>query len=196
MMFRNFAENLLGSRVKIKILMYLLSESAPTSERELARILDISHMAVNKSMKQFYDLNLISPLKIGNVISWKFNENSYAYEQIAHRSLKTMADNPPLSDLRTIFMKKFSNSGLREAKIFGSVAERKEEPESDIDLLVIAKSEKHKGQVKKITAELSQLCTERYGNMLSLYIITEEEARRPANKKIIESARMGFSVIS
>ena len=195
MMFRNFAENLLGSRVKIKILMYMLSENAPTSERELARILDVSHMAVNKSMKQFYDLNLVSPLKIGNVISWKFNENSYAYEQIAHRSLKTMADNSPLSDLRTIFMKKFSNSGLREARIFGSVAERKEEPESDIDLLIITKNEKHKSQIKKITIELSQLCTERYGNILSPYIITEEEAKKSANKKIIESARMGFSVI-
>ena len=195
MIFRNFAKNMLGSKVKIKIIMYMLSENAQTSERELARILDVSHMAVNKSMKQLYDLNLVSPMKIGNVLSWKFNKNSYAYEHIAQNPLKGIADNPPLSDLKTIFSKKLTKKDLKEAIIFGSIAERKEEPDSDIDLLIITKNEKHKKQIKKTLAELSQICIQRYGNILIPYIITEAEAKTPQNKKIIKSAKSGFSVI-
>ncbi len=67
MQFRDFAENLLASKVKIKPLRVLLGEETITSERELAKLIGVSHGAVNKAMKDFYELNLVVPLRAGNV---------------------------------------------------------------------------------------------------------------------------------
>jgi predicted nucleotidyltransferase len=194
MIFRNFAERLLGSKVKVKILMYMLSEGAPTSEREISRIIDVSHMAVNKSMKEFHELNLITPLKIGNVISWKFNEKSYAYEMIRD-GLRKIAANPPLNDLKRMFTESLSGKNLKMAKIFGSIAEGKEEPDSDIGLIVVTENEEKKREIGRIIGKLSDTCAQRYGNILSPYIITEREAKNPANAKLIKSAEKGIWVI-
>ncbi len=195
MKFRNFADELLGSKVKVKILMYMLSEHVPTSERELSRILGVSHMAVNKVMKKLYELNLVTPLKIGNALSWKLNEKSYAYEALSIKNLRELAVNPPLLDLQKMFMEKLSGRDLKIAKIFGSVAEGKEEPDSDIDLLIVIKNEKQKKEIKEIIDELSDKCMQRYGNMLSPYIITEKDIKKPENKKILKSAERGIWVI-
>src|SRR3989338_5794492 len=82
MQFKDFAESLLGSKVKIKILRILLSEETITSERELAKMLGVSHGAVNKAMKDFYELNLVSPLRIGNVNAWQLNKDSLAFSRL------------------------------------------------------------------------------------------------------------------
>ncbi|MBS3082858.1 helix-turn-helix transcriptional regulator [Candidatus Pacearchaeota archaeon] len=63
MQFHNFAENLLGSRVKIKLVRQLLLEEAITSERDLAKLLGISHTAVSKTLKELHEFNLVSPMR-------------------------------------------------------------------------------------------------------------------------------------
>ena len=80
MQFRDFEEELLGSKVKVKLLKYIISEEAITSEREIAKLINVSHGAANKTLKMFHDLNLITPMRIGNVIVWNLNKNSYAYQ--------------------------------------------------------------------------------------------------------------------
>lgn len=192
MRFRNFPEAALGSKVKVRILMYMLSEGTPTSERELSRILDVSHMAVNKSMKDFHNLNLVSPIRIGNVISWKTNEGSYAYDAITN--LKYMAKNLPLEELKARIRENLSVFDLPRIAIFGSVAERREEPDSDIDLLVITRDAKQNEIVIKKLSELSEFFIKRYGNRLSAHVITEKEAKSPINKKIVMSAHKGIVI--
>ncbi len=192
MRFRNFPDTALGSKVKVRILMYMLSEGAPTSERELSRILGVSHMAVNKSMKDFHDINLVSPIRIGNVISWKLKKDSYAYHAITN--LIYMAKTPPIEELKVRIREIPLFSDLPRVVILGSVAEGREEPDSDIDLLVITRDTKQKETAIKKLSELSEFSIKRYGNRLSLYIITEQESRRPANRKIISSANNGIVI--
>ncbi|MBM3303874.1 MAG: nucleotidyltransferase domain-containing protein [Candidatus Aenigmarchaeota archaeon] len=193
MKFRNFAEGLLGSKVKVKVIMYMLSENVPTSEREVARILNVSHMAVNKVMKDFHDFNIITPFKIGNVISWKLNERSYAYEAVTN--IKHMAKWPPLEDLKAKIRSKLSGYALKRVAIFGSVAEGREEPDSDIDLLVITEDEKQKKEVVRALAGFSDDCIQRYGNRLSPFVLTEEEIKKTAKRRMVKGAEKGIVVI-
>ena len=194
MKFRNFPESMLGSKVKVKVLMYMLADNMPTSERELSRIIGVSPMAVNKVMKEFHGLNLMSPLKIGNVVSWKLNEKSYAYESLA--DIRRMAKASPLQDLRERLKEGLAGRGIKRAEIFGSIAEGTEEANSDIDLLILVKGEKQKGVASLAAKALSQGLIQRYGNSLSPYILTEKEAKRPSNAAILGIAdKAGIRII-
>lgn len=186
MKFRNFLKNALGSANKIKILRYLLKDEIPASEREIARLLGVSHMSVNRIMKDFADLNLVVQTKIGGVNMWKINKDSWAYTAL--RSLKeTQID--PLQALKNQFILG-AWPGITEAYIFGSVAEGTELPESDIDLLVIIKNKEIKKEIRSLIAEKQEKSLKLFGNALMPYILTQEEVALEKNKKIVEKARI------
>lgn len=199
MIFRNFAESLIGSRIKARLLMHMLSGDSIHSERELSGRLGVSHMSVNRTMKEFHALNLVSPFRVGTSLSWKLNKQSYAYESLC--DMRKMAANTPLEDLKKnvveMFRSKIPPKVADEMKIiiFGSVAERREEAGSDIDLLVVTKNDDQKIMLSKLVEPLSQLCIVRYGNMLSSYIITEKESKLQPNSNILSDAESKGIVI-
>lgn len=195
MIFRHFAEEALGSRTKVKILLYLLSENLPTSERELAKILGISHMAVNSAMKAFFDLNLVSPMRIGSMRVWKLNEGSYAYQAL--KGLASLVNAPPPLDQLKIETRGALGSltGVKKAIIFGSAAEGKERPNSDIDLLVIVAKEEQKRMLRSAISDLTGHCLTFYGNPLSVHVLTEGESSSEKYKPLMREAEKGIVVI-
>ncbi len=198
MQFRNFAENLLGSKVKIKILEYLVSEGTITSEREIARLIGLSPGAVNKTLKEFQNLNLINPMKVGNATVWRLNEDSYAYEYLENFFSKLKSRETPLSDLVGIVKFLSRHSEIKKAILFGSVAEGRELPESDIDLFILVGSEKSMKNIFKGLDDLDMLdstCLIKYGNKLNLHIFTSDDMKNPKNKKFIENVMKGIRVI-
>ena len=195
MQFKNFAENLLGSKVKIKVLKYLLSEGAITSEREIARLIEISPGAVNKTLKEFQNLNLISPMKVGNATIWRLNEDSYAYEYLENFFLKLKSKETPLSDLVEKLKILLNRSEIKKAILFGSVAEGRELPESDIDLFILVENEKDRKSILSGLENFGITCLQRYGNKLNLHIFTPDDMKNPKNKKFLENVMKGIRVI-
>ncbi|MFZ3077637.1 MAG: nucleotidyltransferase domain-containing protein [Candidatus Aenigmatarchaeota archaeon] len=213
MQFRNFAENLLGSRAKIKVLKYLASEETITSEREIARLIGISPGAANKTLKEFQNLNLISPMKVGNATVWRMNEKSYAYSYLTDFFNKLKNKETPLSDLIEDIKrglqkvkitlsedsKKVSSrylSGIKKVILFGSVAEGRELPESDIDLFIQMESEKDRMNVIwTLDNGLNITCLRRYGNKLNSHIFTSVDMKNPKHKKFLENVMKGIRVI-
>lgn len=198
MQFRNFAENLLGSKVKIKLLGHLVSEGAITSEREIARLIGLSPGAVNRALKEFHDLNLITPMKVGNITTWRLNESSYAYEYLENFFSKLKSRETPLSDLVETVKILSRHSEIKKAILFGSVAEGRELPESDIDLFILVESEKNMKNIYKGLNDLNILetsCLIKYGNKLNLHIFTSDNMKNPKNKKILENVMKGIRVI-
>ncbi len=213
MQFRNFAENLLGSKVKIKLLEHLASEWTITSEREIARLIGISPGAVNKTLKEFQNLNLINPMKVGNATVWRMNEKSYAYSYLTGFFDKLKNKETPLSDLiETIkdnfpekdlvaeekgFKISFSITKIKIKKVilFGSVAEGREIPESDIDLFILVENEKDREAALSAIDNLNIACLKRYGNKLNAHIFTERDMKNPKHKKFLENVMKGIRVI-
>lgn len=278
MQFRNFAENLLGSKVKIKVLKYLLSEATITSEREISRLIGLSPGAVNKTLKEFQNLNLINPMKVGNITTWRLNKESYAYkfyvsklkdcgkdtenlfgsrvkikllEHIVSEEAVTSeqetakiigvsqgAINKTLKLFRQLFAlikpmkvnnttallldKKSSAyinylskltfekpikelisdietlnsaSAIKKAILFGSVAEGRELPESDIDLFIQVENEKGRKNIFSGLENLGIACLQRYGNKLNSHIFTSADMKNPKHKKFLENVMKGIRVI-
>ncbi|MCK5333120.1 MAG: nucleotidyltransferase domain-containing protein [Candidatus Aenigmarchaeota archaeon] len=195
MQFRNFAENLLGSKIKIKLLKYILSEEAITSEREIARLIGVSAGAVNKTLKEFHDLNLISPMRIGNVIAWQLNEKSYAYKYLLDFFIKLKLGETPVFAIKADIKTLAHRPEIKKAILFGSVAEGREMPESDIDVFILVETEKNRKDVLFSMGNLNNSCIQKYGNELNVHIFTLKDMKNPKNKKFLENVMNGIRVI-
>ena len=169
MKFRGFFELMLGSKVKARLLEYLLNNDGMLSEREVAKRLGVSHVAVNQSLKALSDANLVIPSRVGGSNVWFLNSDSYAFEAC---DLKWAAMNPPLVDLLRKLAGEFG--GLNQAArvaLYGSVARGDEEAGSDIDLGVIAANQTAAGELSLKLEGLNTYCLKRYGNKLSARVL-------------------------
>ena len=186
MIFRNFLGNLYGSKVQVKLIVYILQENMPTSEREIAGLLGVSHVAVNKSFKKLRDLNLVSQRRVGSSTVWSLNRESYAFKAL---SLEFFAHNGPLENLKKEIRNALKGCFVERAAIFGSVAEGKEMPTSDIDLLIITTQDWKKLIHEKLHTLALNVQLE-YGNRLSSHIQTKGEL-----VKIPEIAKAAYTAI-
>ena len=191
-MFRGVAERLLGSKVKARLLLHILGEEMLTSERELSKLIGVSHTAVNKALKDFEDLNLITPLRVGNSQVWRLNRQSYAYALLAN--LPSFAKKWPLRDLKEIISMAFPDmNGLMAVVLYGSIAEEHELPGSDIDLFILVADEKARASpnLSRALQLLNNHCIERYGNRVSSNIMTWAEHSAKRNAKFLENVKKG-----
>lgn len=182
MRFRGFAESLLGSKVKVKILRYILREETITSERELAEIIGVSHGAVNKAMKDFQDLNLVIPFRIGNVISWQVNRESFAYTFIPKELFS------PIDRLKQEIKTHLEHLGtVKKVVIYGSIAEGRELSNSDIDLFILVEKEENKKTILPNVADITNKCVRLFGNKISpnIFLTAGKKSRR--NKQFLDN---------
>lgn len=194
MKFRDFAESLLGSRVKIKLVRHLLSEGSLSSERELAKLLGLSHTAVNKALKELHENNLISPMRIGNVLIWQLNKDGYAYQFLSGKFEENIKKNP-LSDLKNDIELPLTISSVRKVVLFGSVAEGKEVPNSDIDLFILVEGGKReKDYVLKQAFRLASGVMNKYGNKISPNVLFVQDLKNPKHKKFLDEVSKGIVV--
>lgn len=201
MQFHDFAENLLGTRVKIKVLRKLLTEKFLPSERELATLVGVSHTAAIRALKDFQAANLISPLRVGSSVTWRLNEQSYAYEFLSNiiEGMKTS----PLNHLRKMLQSELEGIRIKDkimlikAIIFGSITEGREMPNSDIDLFILVGAEEDRKHLLNSTFPVTGLLVqETYGNKLSPQIFTMKDYTDPKNKKFLENVNKGLVVFS
>lgn len=185
MIFRNFLETLYGPKVQIKLIAYMLQENMPTSEREIAGILNVSHVSVNIAFKKLQDLNLVLQRRVGSSTVWEMNKKSYAFMAL---NLEFLAKNNPLEHLKGEIRDALRGCFVERVAIFGSIAEGKELPTSDIDLLVVTKHDWKKRIHDKLYALISKFQIE-YGNRLSFQILTKDElVKLPEIKKAAYTA--------
>jgi len=82
MRFHIAIKNILSSPVRLKVARFLLTHEAPMSEREIASILKISHMSINRAMTELAEVNFVYYKTIGNAHVWVVNQKSFAYQAI------------------------------------------------------------------------------------------------------------------
>lgn len=196
MEFHISLDSVLNSKAKMKILKYLFGQEASMSEGELAAIVKLSHMTINRLMKELRALNLVSMERIGNANVWAANKESYAY-QILSEIVKKIAEIPsPLEHLEGTLIKNIPKKLVKEAVLFGSIASGDEESESDIDLFVQVHTKKDKNKLQPYVDKLANQCLSLYGNRLAPYVLTELELKEKGNLSLISSIRKGIRLYS
>lgn len=194
MQFNVSLDEILHSKAKMKILKHLFSEEVSMSERELASIVKVSHMTINRLMKELKALNLVSLERAGNVNLWRVNKKSYAYHALS-RIIKGLTETlRPIEHLKDTILCHLPKTTIQRAVIFGSIATGHERSNSDIDLFLLVKNKKTKDRIKPYIDKLFDLCLDLYGNRLSPYVLTEAELTKKQNLPLLSKIKHGIQL--
>ncbi len=191
MIFRDFAVRLLGSKAKLKIALHMLSGTGPSGERELARSVGLSHVAVGKALKDMESANFLRKAKIGNVNVWSLNGKSYAFLAC---NLEYLARNPPIVDLKQRLEADFGGAYtyIKKVVLFGSIADGRENESSDIDLFLLVGRQEHKQRAMGRVLEVAEFYRERYGNSIHAHAMTETGISR--SQQLLENIKRGIVI--
>lgn len=184
MLFNNYLETLLGSKVKVKILRALFRFPAKTfTSRELAINIKVSHTAVLKSLGDLQGMNIIKIESHGTSNLITLNKDSRLMPDLNRLFSSETGTLQHLKDE----LKKIAPQA-KSIALFGSIAAKKEKLNSDIDVLIIANN---KGKAADMIAKKQEEFSKKFGNALSAYIMTEGEFSRKRDmdlaKSILES---------
>lgn len=195
MKFNVSISEVLKTKTKQKIVKFLLNHNALMSEREIASVLKVSHMSVNRTMRDLKALNFIDMVAAGNSYLWRVNRKSYSYGVLFEMVKNISRIRTPMDDLKLLLLKNLRSIAVKKAVLFGSVAKKKETPDSDIDIFILISNKQSRKKLGLILDKLSKACLDKYGNRLSPYILTKSEMNNKKNLKIIEEVSKGIQII-
>lgn len=186
--------DILNSKTKVKIIKFLLTHEASMSEREIASVLKVSHMSINRTMRELADINFVDFVTIGKAHLWRVNRKSYAYSVLSELIKGVSGIKDPLDNFKKILLKTLPDTLIKRVVLFGSIAEGSERANSDIDLFVLVKDKQSKQKLETKIEKLSNVCFEVYGNRLAPYILTEKEMKQRKNLKVISEINKGLEI--
>jgi len=186
--------DILGSKTKVKIIGFLLNHKASMSEREIASVLKISHMSINRTMKELSDINFVDFITVGKAHLWKVNTKSYAYKMLSNLIGGASLVKSPLGNLKNTIIENLPKNLIKKIILFGSVAKGLEKTDSDIDIFILVKDKETKDNLEPAIDKLSGICFELYGNRLAPYILTEKETKQKKKLKVISEIENGIQI--
>jgi predicted nucleotidyltransferase len=185
---------IINSKTKMKIVTFLLNHKAAMSEREIASVLDVSHMSINRIMKQLADINFVNFVTIGKAHLWKVNRGSYAFRVLSQLIEDISKIRSPLEDLKKTILENLPGATVIKVILFGSVAKGLESENSDIDIFILVKNLKMKKKVEPFVEILSNKCFDLYGNRFAPYILTGHEIKQRRNLSVIQEINQGIQI--
>ncbi len=194
MKFNTSLLDILNSKTKLKIVKFLLTHEASMSEREIASILKVSHMSINRTMRELSEVNFVNFVTIGKAHLWKVNRKSYAFKVLSELIKGISHIKDPLDDLKNMILKNIPKALVKKVVLFGSVAKGAEKLDSDIDVFFLIKDNKDKEKLGFALEKLSNACLETYGNRLSPYILSEQETKKKARAKFLSEINKGIEI--
>ena len=195
MRFHETLLDMVGSKTKIKIVRFLLTHEALMSEREIASVLKVSHMSVNRAMRELAVLNFGSFVTAGNSHLWRVNRKSYAFKALSLLIKNASVINGPFDDLKTTIRDGLPRPLVQKAILFGSVPKGMEKPNSDIDIFILVRNAADKKELEPAIEKLSHICFEAYGNRLAPYILTDKEMSQKKGLSILSEIETGTQIV-
>jgi len=186
--------DVLNSKTKVKIVKFLLPHEASMSEREIASILKVSHMSINRTMRELSDINFVDFVTVGKAHLWKVNRKSYAFKALSTLIKGVSGIKEPVRELEDTLLKHLPKPLVKKVILFGSIAKASEEPSSDIDIFILVKNKQDKVKLEQSIEKLSNTCLEVYGNRLAPYILTEQQMKQKKDLKLISDIENGIQI--
>ncbi len=183
MKFHNTLEEILSSKVKIAVMKLMcLNPERKYSGREMARLLNISASRVCEVLELFRKNAVVNRERVGRASQWELNKESILVNEVSdlinlerkiYRELKSR-----------IYETLIREKSVMKVILYGSVARKKEKPESDIDIFILVKTKKDKELAAELVGKLNKYLLPRYGNVISGLIYSEREWKDMGRTKI------------
>lgn len=128
----NLAETLFGAYRRRVLALLLLHSEQSYYVRELARLAEVPPGSLHRELKLLAATGLLLRQRVGNQVRYQANRECPVFEELAGFFRKTAG----LADVLRDALTPLANQ-VKLAFIFGSVAQGKEQVNSDIDVLLV-----------------------------------------------------------
>ena len=127
-------EQILGSRIKLKIIRFMLQKDREFLFKDIAKSIKTSFGAVHPALSELVELRILLVKKIGRSKLYSINKSHFLFLDI--RRLFDEEMKRPFKIAKE-FAQKLNKTGIKNIILFGSVARREFKQKSDIDILII-----------------------------------------------------------
>jgi predicted nucleotidyltransferase len=145
-------------------------------------------------MRELAKTNFAYNTVVGRTHIWKVNRKSYAYEVLS-KIIKTInTSSIPIEDLKKTILQNMPVKMTKKIILFGSVSKGSEDSRSDIDVFILVKSQKYKDAIDPYIEKLSLKCLDKYGNVLSPYVLTDKDLKHKKNPSLTREIKSGIQL--
>ena len=182
MKFQEPLDDILSSRIKVRILRLFSRTRGSYSGREVARLIGYSHNPTIQALKELEAQGLLNRRSIGASHEYTINEEHLLVSDVLLDAFQT--ERNALLEIARIFQEQMGKD-FEEAIIFGSVARGEERLDSDVDILIIISDRADTGALEDKISEATSRAMAASGNPISPTIISrsEYEKRKKAKSK-------------
>lgn len=185
MRFHGIAPALFGSPARAAVLTTMLhSAGEELTGREVARRAGVSPPRAIEALRVFENERLCFQRRVGRASLWTLDKRHFLAKRLA-----------PLADLETaprealVGLLRRHLGGASEAYLFGSVAQGRDEPGSDIDVLLVFPDERAMRRWHRGRNALQDDILALFGNHLEPVAYTSRAVARGGPKRLLEAAR-------
>jgi len=183
MRFHEPLDDILSSRIKVRVLRLFSRTRGSYSGREVARLIGNSHNPTIQALKELVAQGLLSRRSIGASDEYTLNEDHLLVSAILLDVFDV--ERNALLEIVRIFEEK-TGRDFEKAIIFGSVARGEERLDSDVDILIIIKDGADRVDAEDKVSEATNLAMAASGNPVSPVLISRseyEKKKKAKNKK-------------
>jgi len=175
MRFQRILDSILSQKTKVKILRYLVSQDVEHSGREIARGSVVNHWQCNKILKELHQEGILTLRKFSNTYLYGLKRDTYIAKELI---VPLFSREKSLIENLALELKSLKFKGIISVILFGSLANGKEKPHSDIDVLVIVDDKEDKKIIEREIENKNEYFRRYYGNDISPYILNKSEFKK------------------
>jgi predicted nucleotidyltransferase len=182
MRFHETLEDILGSKIKIRILRLFYRTRGSYTGRDVAKLIARSPEATRKALGDLVSNGLLKLDRVGTSYNYYLNEEHMFVRKVVDAAFT--AEQNSLLGIVEVFSEQLGEDFVR-AVVFGSVAKGKERPDSDVDILVVVRDGLAIEAIEERIGEAANTATAACGNPVMPIVIKagEYEKRKKSRSK-------------
>jgi len=168
MIFTNPLNKIFSQQSKIKLLRFLVQHRGEFTGREIAKSVGLAHPTVHSALSDLREQGIILMRKSGNALLYSLNPRHRVTKDII---VPVFRKESQLKEKMARSLITKLNFPLESVVLFGSIAQKKEKPTSDIDILVILSNRLDPEKAESEIISQGIKFVEEFGNQLSPVIM-------------------------
>lgn len=180
MKFYKVLEEILGKKSNVSILRVLISRGIELTGRQVAELAGLNHRTCLLSLEELKNQGLVLRRSAGTAYLYSLRLSNIFFKEGIEplfKLEKELAGKMTALLLDALNEYDSGNQEVLSVTLFGSVASKKEEPDSDIDVCLIIKDIYVEERLRDILSDVNDRVMDSFGNELSFYIVTAEKLR-------------------
>lgn len=180
MRFHEALDDILSSRIKVRILRLFSRTKGSFSGREVARLIDYSHNPTIQALKELELQGLLKKRSVGASNEYTINEDHLLVGGMLLGAFDV--ERNALLEIVKIFKRQIGKD-FERAIIFGSVARGEERLDSDVDVLIIIRDGADLKAAEGKASEATNLAMAASGNPVSPVLVAKSEYEKKKKAK-------------